>query len=95
MALALLVEPIRHPRRMPGVILIAPGAGCASTPAVAGVLAFPRLMGMVLTHPTAALAEGALHRGRVDKMHQQNPWCGGRSLTSNPSGIAGCPQSAL
>ena len=76
LSLALLVEPTRHPRRVLGVVLIAPRAGCASTPAVAGVLAFPRLMGMVLTHPTAVFAEGALHRDRVDKMHQQKPRCG-------------------
>src|ERR1700722_141090 len=72
MALALLVDPIRHPRRVLGIARIAPRAGCASTPAVAGVLAFPRLVGMVLTHPAAVLADGALHRGRVDKVHQQN-----------------------
>jgi hypothetical protein len=76
MTLALLVEPIRHPGLVLGVALIAPRAGCTSTPAVAGVLAFPRLMRMVLAHPAAVLAEGAFHRGRVDKMHQQNPWCG-------------------
>ena len=56
MAFALLVDPIRHPRRMLGVILIAPRAWCASTPAIAGVLALPRLMGMVLTHPAAVLS---------------------------------------
>jgi hypothetical protein len=76
MAFALLVEPMRHPRRVLGIILIAPRAWCTSAPAIAGVLAFPRLMGMDLTHPAAVFAEGAFHRGHVDKMHQQNPWCG-------------------
>jgi hypothetical protein len=77
MTLAPLVDPpIWHPRRVLGVALIAPRAGCTSSPAVAGVLAFPRLMGMVLAHPAAVLAEATFHQGRVDKMHQQNPWCG-------------------
>jgi hypothetical protein len=61
MTLALFVEPIRHPWRVLSVILITPRARRASATAVAGVLVFPRLMGMVLTHPTEVLAEGALH----------------------------------
>jgi hypothetical protein len=69
MTLALLVEPIRHPRRVLGIVLITPRAGCTSTPAVAGTLAFPRLMGMVLTHPAAVLAEA---RARVRRGRSSN-----------------------
>jgi hypothetical protein len=95
MTLVVLAEPIRHPRRVPGVAWIAPGAGRTSTPAVAGVLAFPRLMGMVLTHPAAILAE--VHFTGVVWIRCINKARGvaRRFLTSNPSGIAGCPQSAL
>jgi hypothetical protein len=73
MTLALLIEPVRHPRRVLGVARIAPRARRAGAAAVAGAGTFPWLMGMVLTHPTAVLTEGAFHRDRVDKMHQQKP----------------------
>jgi hypothetical protein len=78
MAPALLVEfgleALRHPR-----IVVARVATWTRSPggaAGAGVLTLPWFIGVAFTNPAAVLAEGAFHRGRVDKIHQQDPWCG-------------------
>jgi hypothetical protein len=42
----------------------------------AGVLTLPWFIGVAFTNPAAVFAEGALHRDRVDKMHQRKPRCG-------------------
>jgi hypothetical protein len=46
----------RDPRRVPVIGPVTDRAGCTGSAARAGVLAFPRLVGVVFTHPTAVLA---------------------------------------
>jgi hypothetical protein len=62
MTLALLVEPSRHPRRVLGIARIAPGSGCTSAPAAAGVLAFAGFTWVVLTQKPASRSKASLER---------------------------------
>jgi hypothetical protein len=50
------LKPFRH-LRIIVIARVAPRAGRSGTAAGAGVLAFPRLIGMVFADPTAVLAE--------------------------------------
>jgi hypothetical protein len=55
------LEPLRQPRGLACVSLIAPRAGQAGTAALARMRALPRSIGMVLTDPAAILAAKADH----------------------------------